>query len=118
MALLFFFVSKKDSKKLRPCQYYRHLNEGTIKNAYPLPRVDELLDKLKGAKYFTKLDLRWGYNNVRIKIGDEWKAAFKMNKGLFEPLVMFFGLCNSLATFQNMINNIFLMETDEEWILI
>jgi len=83
-----------------------------------LPRVDELLDKLKGAKYFTKLDLQWGYNNVRIKIDDEWKAAFKTNKGLFEPLVMFFGLCNSPATFQNMMNDIFLMETDEGWILI
>jgi len=71
MASPFFFVSKKDLKKLRPCQDYRQLNEGTIKNAYPLPRVDELLDKLKGAKYFTKLDLRWGYNNVRIKIGDK-----------------------------------------------
>jgi len=57
MASPFFFVSKKDSKKLRPCQDYRRLNEGTIKNAYPLPRVDELLDKLKGVKYFTKLDL-------------------------------------------------------------
>jgi len=118
MASPFFFVSKKDSKKLRPCQDYRRLNEGTIKNAYPLPRVDELLDKLKGAKYFTKLDLRWGYNNVRIKIGDEWKAAFKTNKGLFKPLVMFFGLCNSPATFQNMMNDIFLIETDEGWILI
>ena len=118
MASLFFFVSKKDSKKLRPCQDYRCLNEGTIKNAYPFPRVDELLDKLKGAKYFTKLDLQWEYNNVRIKIGDEWKAAFKTNKGLFEPLVMFFGLCNSPATFQNMMNDIFLIETDEEWILI
>jgi len=118
MASLFLFVSKKDSKKLRPCQDYRRLNKGTIKNAYPLPRVDELLDKLKGAKYFTKLDLRWGYNNVRIKIGDEWKAAFKTNKGLYEPLVMFFGLCNSPATFQNMMNDIFLIETDEGWILI
>jgi len=118
MASPFFFVSKKDSKKLRPCQDYRCVNEGTIKNAYPLPRVDELLDKLKGAKYFTKLNLRWGYNNVRIKIGDKWKAAFKMNKGLFEPLVMFFGLCNSPATFQNMMNDIFLMETNEGWILI
>jgi len=118
MASPFFFVSKKDSKKLRPCQDYRRLNEGTIKNAYPLPRVDELLDKLKGAKYFMKLDLRWGYNNVRIKEGDEWKAAFKTNKGLFEPLVMFFGLCNSLATFQNMMNDIFVMETNEGWILI
>jgi len=67
----FFFVSKKNSKKLRPCQDYRRLNEGMIKIVYLLPRVDELLNKLKGAKYFTKLDLRWGYNNVRIKIGDE-----------------------------------------------
>jgi len=71
MASPFFFVFKNDLKKLRPCQDYRRLNEGTIKNAYSLPRVDELLDKLKGAKYFTKLDLRWGYNNVRIKIGDK-----------------------------------------------
>jgi len=110
----FFFISKKDSKKLRSCQDYWHLNEGMIKNAYPLPRVDKLLDKLKGAKYFMKLDLWWGYNNVRIKIGDEWKAVFKMNKGLFELLVMFFGLCNSPTTFQNMMNNIFLIETDEE----
>jgi len=118
MASPFFFVSKKDSKKLRSCQDYRRLNEGTIKNAYPLPWVDELLDKLKGAKYFMKLDLRWGYNNVRIKEGDEWKAAFKTNKSLFEPLVMFFGLCNSPATFQNMMNDIFITETNEGWILI
>jgi len=58
MASSFFFVSKKDSKKLRPCQDYRCLNEGMIKNAYSLPRVDELLDKLKGAKHFIKLDLQ------------------------------------------------------------
>ena len=118
MASPFFFVAKKDSKKLRPCQDYRRLNEGTIKNAYPLPRIGDLLDKLKGAKVFTKLDLRWGYNNVRIKEGDEWKAAFKTNKGLFEPLVMFFGLCNSPATFQNMMNDIFTVELNEGWILI
>lgn len=67
----------------------------------------ELIDKLKGAKYFTKLDVRWGYNNVRIKEGDEHKAAFVTNRGLFEPTVMFFGLTNSPATFQNMMNNIF-----------
>ena len=71
MASSFFFVSKKDSKKLRPCQDYRCLNKETIKNAYPLPRVDKLLDKLKGAKYFMKLDLWWGYNNVWIKIGNK-----------------------------------------------
>ena len=66
-----------------------------------------LLDKLKGAKRFTKLDVRWGYNNVRIRDGDQWKAAFKTNRGLFEPTVMFFGLCNSPATFQAMMDDIF-----------
>lgn len=114
----FFFVSKKDSTKLRPTQDYRKLNDGTIKNSYPLPLVSDLLDKLKGAKYFTKLDLRWGYNNVRIKEGNEWKAAFKTNRGLFEPLVMFFGLCNSPSTFQNMMNDIFVIELKDGWILM
>ena len=108
----------KDSKKLRPCQDYRCLNTGTIKNVYPLLRISDLLDKLKGAKYFTKLDLHWGYNNVCIKEGDEWKAAFKTCFSLFKPLVMFFGLCNSPPTFQNMIDEIFIMETCEGWIII
>ena len=106
MASPFFFVDKKDGK-LRPCQDYRYLNEHTIKNAYPLPLITELLDKLKGARRFTKLDVRWGYNNVRIRDGDQWKAAFKTNRGLFEPTVMFFGLCNSPATFQAMMDDIF-----------
>ena len=118
MASPFFFVSKKDSNKLRPCQDYQWLNEGTIKNIYSLSRIGDLLDKLKGAKYFTKLDLRWGYNNVRIRQGDEWKAAFKTNQGLFKPLVMFFRLCNSPATFQNMMNDIFRDKINEGWILI
>ena len=65
------------------------------------------MDKLRGAKYFSKLDIRWGYNNVRIKSGDEWKAAFRTNRGLFKPTVMFFGLTNSPATFQWMMNGIF-----------
>jgi hypothetical protein len=102
----FFFVKKKDGS-LRPVQDYRRLNEITIRNRYPLPLVSELMDKLKGAKYFTKLDVRWGYENIRIKEGDEWKAAFITNRGLFEPTVMFFGLTNSPATFQNMMNDIF-----------
>ena len=71
----------------------------TIKNRYPLPLINKLLDKLRNAYFFTKLDVHWGYNNVQIKEGDEWKAAFRTNKGLFEPLVMFFGLTNSPATF-------------------
>ena len=62
---------------------------------------------MQKAKIFTVLDIRWGYNNVRIREGDEWKAAFSTNKGLFEPLVMFFGLCNSPSTFQRMIDVIF-----------
>ncbi|GLB35246.1 putative reverse transcriptase-rnase h-integrase [Lyophyllum shimeji] len=69
--------------------------------------ISELINNLRGARYFTKLDVRWGYNNVRIKEGDEWKAAFRTNRGLFEPLVMFFGLTNSPATFQTMMNDIF-----------
>ena len=102
----FFFVKKKDGS-LRPVQDYRRLNAGTIKNRYPLPLISEIIDKLRGARYFTKFDVRWGYNNVRIKEGDEWKAAFITNRGLFEPLVMFFGLTNSPATFQAMMNELF-----------
>ncbi|SJL16884.1 uncharacterized protein ARMOST_20414 [Armillaria ostoyae] len=102
----FFFVKKKDGS-LRPVQDYRKLNEMTIKNRYPLPLISELIDKLQGAKYFTKLDVRWGYNNVWIKEGDEHKAAFRTNRGLFEPTVMFFRLTNSPTTFQWMMNDIF-----------
>ncbi len=102
----FFFVKKKDSS-LRPVQDYCKLNEMTIKNRYPLLLISELIDKLHGAKYFTKLNIRWGYNNVQIKEGDEEKAAFRTNQGLFEPTVMFFGLTNSPATFQWMMNDIF-----------
>jgi hypothetical protein len=70
MASLFFFVKKKDGK-LRPCQDYRYLNDWTVKNTYPLPLISEIMDKIKGAKFFTKFDVRWGYNNVRIKAEDQ-----------------------------------------------
>ena len=73
----------------------------------PLPLIGEVINKLKEAKYFNKLDLIWGYNNVRIKEGDKWKATFLTSKGLFELQVMYFGLCNSLGTFQRMMNSIF-----------
>ena len=73
---------------------------------------------MKGAKYFTKLDVCWGYNNVQIQKGDEWKAAFKTNKGLFEPTVMFFGMCNSPATFQAMMDNIFMAEIDGQLVIV
>ena len=88
-------------------QDYRYLNEWTIKNNYLLLLISQLVDKLKGCKLFMKMDLQWGYNNVQIREGDEWKAAFTMNKGSFEPLVMCFGLCNSPATFEKMMNKIF-----------
>ena len=88
-------------------QDYRYLNEHTVKNNYPLPLIRQLSEKLQGAKLFTKMDLRWGYNNVRIKEGNKWKAAFTCHRGSFEPLVMYFGLCNSPATFQAMMNEIF-----------
>jgi len=117
MALPLFFVAKKDGKK-RPCQDYRYLNEHTIKNAYPLPLISDLMDKLKGKKYFSKFDIRWGYNNVRIRNGDQWKAAFKTKFGLYEPMVMFFGLCNSPATFQSMMDHIFVMQVGEGWIIV
>ena len=76
------------------------------------------MDKLKGAKYFTKLDVHWGYNNIQIRKGDEWKAAFKMNKGLFKPTVMFFGMCNSLATFHAMMDNIFITMIEGKLVIV
>ena len=78
-----------------------------MKNKYPLPLISELINKLEGARYFTKLDVHWGFNNVWMKEGDKWKAAFWTNRGLYEPLVMFFGLTNSPATFQTMMDGIF-----------
>uniref|UniRef100_A0A0W0F6Y9 Putative reverse transcriptase-rnase h-integrase n=1 Tax=Moniliophthora roreri TaxID=221103 RepID=A0A0W0F6Y9_MONRR len=118
MASPFFFVAKKEKGALRPMQDYRELNKRMVKNMYPLPLISELLDKLKGANVFTKLDLRNGYNNVRIKDRDQWKAAFKMNQGLFKPTVMFFGLSNSPATFQAFMNDILSDFIDEGWCVV
>src|SRR5882672_9563944 len=105
-ACSFFFIDKKDGK-LRPVQDYRPLNDITKKNAAPIPLIPELVDKLLGARFFTKLDVRWGYNNIRLREGDEWKAAFKTPLGLFEPTVMTFGLCNAPATFQTFMDTQF-----------
>ena len=95
-------------------QDYRKLNQYTIKNQYPLPLIADLTSSFLGAHIFTKLDIRWGYNNIRIKEGDEYKAAFKTKYGLWEPTVMFFGLCNSLATFQAIMDWIF-RPIKEKW---
>jgi len=101
-----FFIKKKDSL-LQLVQDYCTLNTITIKNRYSLPLISELVSQLRGAKYFTKLDVQWGFNNIRIKSRDEWKVAFCTNCSLFEPLVMFFGMTNSPATFQTIMNDIF-----------
>src|SRR5882724_2060071 len=87
----------------------------TMKNTYPLPLIPDILNKVSKAKakYFMKLDICWGYTNMHIKEGDEWKTTFWMNQGLFKPLVMFFGLMNSPATFQTMMNDIFKELIDE-----
>jgi len=93
-----FYILKKDSS-LQLVQNYRKLNQVMIKDKTPLPLIGEVIDKLKEAKYFNKLDLIWGYNNIQIKEGDKWKAVFLTNKGLFKPQVMYFRLCNLPGTF-------------------
>jgi len=113
----FFFIKKKDGK-LRPIQDYRPINNWMVKNKYPLPLIPQLVNHLRGCSLYTKFDIRWGYNNVHIKGGEEWKAAFMTNKGLFELMVMFFGLTNSPATFQTMMNSIFAPEIAEQWLTI
>jgi hypothetical protein len=88
---LVFFIKKKDGK-LCFIQDYQALNAITKKNQYLLPLIDDLIHWLKNVCYFTKLDIHWGYNNVCIHEGNEWKATFRTNRGLFEPLVMYFSL--------------------------
>jgi transposase InsO family protein len=101
-----FFVKKKDDS-LRLVVDYRGLNKVTVRNRYALPLIPTLLERLSGAKYFTKLDLRGAYNLVRIRPGDEWKTAFRTRYGHFEYTVMPFGLTNAPAVFQHMANDIF-----------
>jgi len=100
------FVVKKDGKR-RMVQDYQHINEEMIKNVYPLPLIADILDGVGMRKVFTKLDLCWGYNNMRIKENDEWKAVFTTHIGSYEAMVIYFGLTNSPATFQTMMNNLF-----------
>ena len=98
------FAPKKDGS-LRPCIDYRKLNAITKKNRYPLPRIDELQDRLIGAKWFTAIDIRDAYYRIRMKEGEEWKTAFRIRWGHYEYQVMPFGLTNALASFQELIND-------------
>ncbi len=101
----FFLVTKKDGS-LRPCIDYRGLNNITVKNTYPLPLMFSAFERLQGASVFTKLDLRNAYHLVRIREGDEWKTMFNTPRGHFEYLVMPFGLSNSPAVFQALVNDV------------
>jgi len=97
---------------------YCRLNKQTVKNNYPLPLITNLVDSMENKKLLTKMDLQWSYNNVRIKEGNEWKAAFTTHVGSFEPVVMFFGMTNSPAMFQGMMNEIMRDLINEEKVAV
>src|SRR5882724_1610744 len=105
MASLVFFIKKKDGS-LCLVQDYQNLNVMTMKNAYPLPLIPDILNKVSKAKvkYFTKLDILWGYNNVQIKEGDKWKAGFWTNQGLFKPRVAEVQFSSVLSHFCQTVN--------------
>ena len=100
------FAKKKD-KTLRLCIDYRQLNRVRIKNRYPLPRIDDLFDQLRGARVYSKIDLRTGYHQLRVREADIPKTVFRTRYGQFDFTVMPFGLMNAPATFMNLMNRVF-----------
>jgi hypothetical protein len=94
------------------------LNDITVKDRYPLPLIQDLFDRLQGSSVFTKMDLRWGFNNVRIRESNEQNVAFITPRGLYEPTIMQFDLCNTLATFQRMIDDILVDEIKDGSIIV
>jgi hypothetical protein len=106
-------LRRKEDKSLRMCVDYRSLNEVTIKNKYPLPKINDLFDQLKGDKYFSKVDLRSGYHQLKIRESDIPMTAFVTHYRQYEFTVMSFGLTNALAYFMNLMNKVFMEELDE-----
>jgi hypothetical protein len=101
------FVQRKDGSQ-RMCMDCRTLNDVTMKNKYPLPRIEDLFDQMRGAKVFSKIDLRSGYHQMRIRPSDIPKTAFSTRYGLYEFTVMSFGLTNAPAYFMNLMNKVFM----------
>jgi hypothetical protein len=106
------FVQKKDGSQ-QMCVDYRSLNNVTIKNKYPLPRIDDLFDQMRGARVFSKIDLRSGYHQMKIRPSDIPNTALSTRYGLYEFTVMSFGLTNALAYFMNLMNKVFMEYLDK-----
>ena len=106
------FAKKKD-KTLQLCIDYRWLNGVTINNRYPFPRINNLFDQLKGARVYSKIDLRIGYHQLRVREADILKIALRMRYGHFEFIVMPFGLTNALITFMDLMHRVFQLYLDQ-----
>jgi hypothetical protein len=106
------FVQKKDGSQ-KMCVDYRSLNDVTIKNKYPLPRIEDLFDQMRGAWVFSKIDFRSGYHQMKIKPSDIPKTTFSTRYGLYEFMVMLFGLTNALAYFMNLMKKVFMEYLDK-----
>ena len=113
----FFFIKKKNGT-LHPIYDYRQLNQWTIKNHYPLPLISELIYHLWECNRFMTFNIQDGYHNLKVKPEDIWKGAFLTNWGLFEPVVLPFGMYNAPTSFQAMTNSIFRDFIDEGWLTI